>query len=236
MSIKESCYWCSNPATGIEHIPPKGLFPKGHRKNLITVRSCNEHNQELSKIDERMRFYMTSMGGDSEIAKSHFENKAVRGLRRKESRGLAIDIVTSKFTTAEGNTLFKEDATNWDSYFEKIIRGLYFYHFKKNLDDRTHFFSNRISMLMLSANAHFYYHTIEHKLLKYWINGNAENKEIFDYKYYYSASENQFFIIMKFYENHEVIGISLPKGKNIDDFGLDIEEYKQLIEEINEKQ
>jgi len=88
----------------------------------------------------------------------------------------------------------------------------------------------------LSANAHFYYHTIEHKLLKYWINGNAENKEIFDYKYYYSDSENQFFTIMKFYENHEVIGISLPKGKSIDDFGLDIEEYKQLIEEINETQ
>jgi hypothetical protein len=232
MSIKETCYWCLNPATGIEHIPPKGLFPKGHRNNLITVKSCNEHNQDFSKIDERMRFYMTSMGGESEIAKSHFDNKTIRGLKRKESRGLAIDLVTSKFTTTEGDTLFRENATNWDSYFEKIIRGLYFHHFNKNLKDRTHFFSNKIRMLMLSANAHFYYHTIEYKLSEYWINGNPENKEIFDYKYYYSESENQFLTIMTFYESHQVIGISLPNEKHIDDYSLDFEEYNKLREKI----
>lgn len=232
MSIKETCYWCSNLATGIEHIPPKGLFPKGHRNNMITVKSCTEHNQGFSKIDERMRFYMTSMGGDSEIAKNHFDNKTIRGLKRKEGRGLAIDLVTNKITTTEGDILFRENAMNWDSYFEKIIRGLYFYHFKKNLKDKTHFFSNKIRMLSLSANAHFYYHTIEHKLSKYWINGNPENKEVFDYKYYYSESENQFLIIMTFYESHEVIGVSLPNEKHIDDYSLDPKEYFRLREEI----
>ncbi|MFD2543765.1 hypothetical protein ACFSSB_15670 [Lacinutrix gracilariae] len=236
MNTKDICYWCSNPAIGDEHIPPKGLFPKGHRNNLITVRSCAKHNQDFSKIDERMRFYMTSMGGESEIAKNHFDNKTIRGLKRKESRGLAIDLVTSKFTTTEGDTFFRENATNWDSYFEKIIKGLYFYHFNKSLKDRTHFFSNKIRMLMLSANAHFYYHTIEHKLSQDWINGNPENKEIFDYKYYYSEHENQFLVIMTFYESHKVIGISLPNEKQIDHYSLNFEEYNKLREEIINKQ
>ena len=233
MSNNDICYWCSNPAVGDEHIPPKGLFPKGHRNNLITVRSCSKHNQDFSKIDERMRFYMTSMGGESEIAKKHFDDKTMRGLKRKESRGLAIDLVTSKFTTTEGETMFRENAINWDKYFEKIIRGLYFYHFNSNLNAPTHFFSNKIMMLMLSANAIFYYKTIEYKLLDKWIQGNPKNKEIFDYKYYYSEKENQFLTVMKFYEHHEVIGISLPDGKNIDDYSLEFDEYNRICEEIN---
>ncbi len=199
---------------------------------MITVKSCTKHNQDFSKIDERMRFYMTSMGGDSEIAKNYFNNKTIRGLKRKEGRGLAIDLVTSKITTNVGDVLFRENAMNWDSYFEKIIKGLYYFHFKKNLKDKTHFFSNKIRKLSLSANTHFYYYTIEHKLSKHWINGNQKNKEVFDYKYYYSEPENQFLIIMTFYESQEVIGVSLPNEKHIDDYSLDSKEYFRLREEI----
>ena len=114
------CYWCSEPSTGVEHIPPKGLFPKGHRKNLITVNSCTKHNQDFSKIDERMKIHMTSMGGESKLAKKFFETETIRGLRRIESRGLAIDIVKSKITTSDGTILMRVDADKFKVYFEKI--------------------------------------------------------------------------------------------------------------------
>lgn len=120
---------------------------------------------------------MTSIGKESEIAKRHFDDKTIRSLKRKESRGLAIDLVTSKFTTTERETMFRENAINWDQYFEKNIRGLYFYHFNTNLNEQTQFFSNKIRLLMLSANAHFFYHTIEYKLSDKWIQGNPKNKK-----------------------------------------------------------
>ena len=37
---------------------------------------------------------------------------------------------------------------------------------------------------------------------------------------------------MKFYEHHQVIGISLPDGKNIDDYSLEFDEYNRIREEI----
>lgn len=49
------CYFCGEKATGVEHIPPKSFFPKGKRQNLITVDSCDIHNQEKSKEDEYIR-------------------------------------------------------------------------------------------------------------------------------------------------------------------------------------
>lgn len=49
------CYRCNNIATSVEHVPAKCFFPKEHRKNLITVPSCEQHNNETSKDDEYVR-------------------------------------------------------------------------------------------------------------------------------------------------------------------------------------
>jgi hypothetical protein len=225
-SNKGKCYWCGNPKASDEHVPPQNLFPKGFRIELITVPACKTHNEDFSKIDERIRVHLTEISAKSEIARNHFSNKIVRGLKRKESRGLAIDLLTNKFTDTEGKNHSREKAENFDLYFEKIIRGIFYYHFKKIIGGSTHFFSNKMQMIHLSANAHFYYYTVEKEYSNYWIEGNPKNKEVFDYKYYFSETENRFFIIMKFYEYHTVIGTSLPKGKKIDDYSLSFEEYK----------
>ena len=34
---------------------------------------------------------------------------------------------------------------------------------------------------------------------------------------------------MTFYEDHEVIGVTLPENKNIDDFGLEYDEYSERM-------
>ena len=229
------CYWCNAPATGIEHVPPRNLFPKGNRIELITFKSCDLHNQDFSKIDERIRFHMTSMSGESEIAKKHFDDKTIRGLSRPESKGLAINLIQNRFKTNEGEVLSRENAELWDLYFEKITRGLYFTCFKEPLNGKTHFFSNKIKMLNLSANAHFYYNLLEEKLSEFWIEGNPKNKKIFDYKYFFNEFENQFFVVMTFYEYHKVIGTSFPHNRKIDDYSLTYEEYLRALEEIESK-
>lgn len=54
------CYYCGEPSTGAEHVPPKSFFIKGQREGLITVPSCDVHNQHKSKDDEYIRSLLLS--------------------------------------------------------------------------------------------------------------------------------------------------------------------------------
>ena len=56
---KEECYFCGEPATSKEHVPPKCIFPEkkdslgyDFRRELITVPSCDEHNTVKADDDE----------------------------------------------------------------------------------------------------------------------------------------------------------------------------------------
>ena len=62
-----TCYMCGNPAITKEHVPPKCLFPEKkdigtdkYRLDLITVPSCEKHNNLKSDDDE---FLMVSLAG-----------------------------------------------------------------------------------------------------------------------------------------------------------------------------
>jgi hypothetical protein len=57
-----NCYFCGRPATSKEHVPPKSFFPetKEERINLITVPSCDEHNNKKSETNEYMFQYFAA--------------------------------------------------------------------------------------------------------------------------------------------------------------------------------
>ena len=214
---KDKCYWCGKQAIGFEHVPPQNLFPKGYRNELIKVTSCKKHNQDFSKIDERMRINLIMLSHKSEAAGILFHEKILTGIQRKESKGLGIDIANNIYQKPEGGGYIKVNSEHSHIYIEKIIRGLYFHIFNNQFPGTTHHFWNGFNDLSLSANAHFYYFELEKKYSGKWIDGNCKNKEVFDYKYFYCNIEKQFFVIMNFYETHKVIGISIPKEKNIED-------------------
>lgn len=50
----DRCYVCGAPATSVDHVPPKVFFPEGdeHRRHLMTVPACREHNEDRSLDDE----------------------------------------------------------------------------------------------------------------------------------------------------------------------------------------
>ncbi|MEN2394290.1 hypothetical protein [Pseudomonas halotolerans] len=54
------CYHCEGDFTGWEHVPPQSFFFKGERGGLITVPSCDLHNQKKSKDDEYIRAILLS--------------------------------------------------------------------------------------------------------------------------------------------------------------------------------
>ncbi len=59
---------CNAEPTTREHVPPRSFFPKSHRKNLVTVPSCYDHNHDQSLDVEYVRNVIVSLYGGNEQA------------------------------------------------------------------------------------------------------------------------------------------------------------------------
>jgi hypothetical protein len=55
MTVDRTCVYCSRPATTVDHVPAKGLFPKPRPSDLITVPCCLRCNQQGARDDEYFR-------------------------------------------------------------------------------------------------------------------------------------------------------------------------------------
>jgi len=87
------CYHCGTEATGYEHIPPKSFFPEGSREELITVPSCDLHNQKKSKDDEYVRMvFLSSILTDGNESLVKLKEKNARALERAGERILQADL------------------------------------------------------------------------------------------------------------------------------------------------
>lgn len=87
------CYFCGGEVTGVEHIPPKCFFPVGKRDHLITVDSCDIHNQNKSKEDEYIRaIFLASIKLDGKEQLAELKKTNNRALERSLVRALSRDI------------------------------------------------------------------------------------------------------------------------------------------------
>lgn len=77
-----NCYMCDAAGTTREHVPPYCFFPEGYRDNLMTVPSCPDHNTKNSKDVEYIRNIIVTHFATNEVAREHFQNKALRSLKR----------------------------------------------------------------------------------------------------------------------------------------------------------
>ena len=136
-----NCYFCGASATGIEHVPPKCLFPEAkdafgvdHRKNLITVPSCDKHNLEKSRDDEFLMASITPVVGNNGTALVQTKTKLLRAFNRTDGRlfGTAIRNPHSmQLQCPDGKKIpvfFGEaDLPRLCRVLEHIGRGLYFH-------------------------------------------------------------------------------------------------------------
>jgi hypothetical protein len=81
-SVTDTCYACERPASTIEHCPPKAFFPNGQRQNLMTVPSCDEHNNDNSKDVEYARNAITTLWGVNTTGLELLERKTKKSLDR----------------------------------------------------------------------------------------------------------------------------------------------------------
>lgn len=134
-----TCYMCSRPATSMEHIPPKCIFPEikdtdgvDYRKNLIKVPSCDEHNSNTSKDDELFMIVVTAYFQSAGVADLHFNTKVKRALDHSPKfRHHLVCTAQPLFLDGKFTYALQPDPRRIQKQLEKIGYGLYFEHFKQ---------------------------------------------------------------------------------------------------------
>lgn len=59
-SSVQLCVLCgARPATTVDHVPPRSIFPKPRPSDLVTVPACFHCNNSQSKYDEEFRVFVS---------------------------------------------------------------------------------------------------------------------------------------------------------------------------------
>lgn len=130
-----TCVICGiRPATTDEHVPPRG-FLKGLSGQLRTVPACNACNNGSSGDDEALRFYISAqLGKQTEGAKLLWEKGAHKSvLRSTKLRSTFLSTLREvPVLTADGEVAnrlaFMVPVALYQRVFERVTRGLYFWH------------------------------------------------------------------------------------------------------------
>lgn len=139
---EQTCYYCGALATSREHVPPLAIFPQQKdmegvdlRSNLITVPSCEIHNQKKSTDDEFLMSCLAGVVGNNYIGYIQTKTKVARAFHRKEKLSQAVIKNAIDFNVkSEDGTLFSMQTGETDNKrllkcFKQISYGLYFYEF-----------------------------------------------------------------------------------------------------------
>ncbi|MFD0682354.1 MULTISPECIES: hypothetical protein [unclassified Paenibacillus] len=132
----KTCVYCGNPAKTRDHVPPKSFYIEPLPVNLITVPCCYNCNHNFSTIEDYARTVLSSAREEvasAELAVELWHQKVERSLKRNIK--LAEEIYYSFRPFGSDRLAFKIDREKIDLFIIKIIKGLYFYHFKKPLDN-----------------------------------------------------------------------------------------------------
>jgi hypothetical protein len=128
------CYFqgCSQEGDTKEHIPPKSFFPKDHRNNLITVRSCQEHNNEKSGDDIYALAQICLNSSPKNKAREVFMKSIAPqlGFNNDSLRKLLIE--DSK-VLENGSVKYKVDVSRLNKFFNALSCGLIYHVSKEQL-------------------------------------------------------------------------------------------------------
>jgi hypothetical protein len=208
-------------------VPPRSLFPESkevhgldYRKQLITVPSCDEHNQRKTKDDEFLMICLAGIVGNNNLALHHFRTKVNRALRRKSkdflkkaiSRNQQDLTIRNEKGIAYSVNVGSPDYPRLVNCFESIIYGLYYHEYN-------HPFEGEIRMLMSfikyqdeNTNTHLALIKKMYSEEKLALEVKGANPEVFKYQF---CSPDEFGIIgvkLTFYSGTKIYAGLLPKG------------------------
>lgn len=124
---KLNCYFqgCNKKGETKEHIPPRSFFPSGEKEQLLTVKSCIEHNNKKSKDDLYVLAQICMNASPNNRAREIFINKVApqldfnnEALRKKLAKG-AIQL-------EDGSVKYQVDIPRFDEFFTALSCGIIF--------------------------------------------------------------------------------------------------------------
>lgn len=137
--MNKECIYCGGAADTVDHVPPKALFPSIKGLNLVTVPSCAKCNKGFSLDEVFFRDHMAAFtAGKSITSDILFDTKIKRSIIRRPklafemfSKMSEVDYKVSGLHLGK-RTAVKMSQSDWDRIYnilDKIIKGLFYYHF-----------------------------------------------------------------------------------------------------------
>lgn len=127
-----SCYMCDKEKNSVEHAPPKSFFPSDMRNNLITVDSCQEHNEDTSLDDEYVKNLITMLIDGNATAYKQFSEKTIKSFKRSPA---LLKSTTEKQHPVNVNGVqtlaFEIDRDRVDLVMRKIAYALFYHKYNK---------------------------------------------------------------------------------------------------------
>ena len=143
------CVYCVNANEETkDHVPPRGIFAKDNRDDLIRVPACFNCNNSFSKDDEWMTQLVATNAEFQEFPGiGEVTDRALRAVSRPESYGLLASIV-SNFTDVElwasasgrsdgiyirNTPAIQFDGDRFKRIISRIVRGLFWHETRRIL-------------------------------------------------------------------------------------------------------
>lgn len=140
MAKVKECFACDQPATGMDHVPPRCFFPKQKdlpaettdvRRNLITVPACHEHNGRYSKDDEIASYVILLTHKANRVGEKQFLTKGLRAITGRKGLIAGVFKKIEVFQLPDGTEIptVQFDGERVTRVMERIARGLFFHDF-----------------------------------------------------------------------------------------------------------
>ncbi|WP_092685598.1 hypothetical protein [Albimonas donghaensis] len=120
-----NCYFpgCTAQGTTKEHVPPKSFFPKGERDQLLTVKSCEKHNNQKSKDDIYVLAQICMNASPSNRAREVYQTRIAPQLSFKRN-ALKRRISKGKKRLPDGTFKYRVESRRLDCFFDHLCYGL----------------------------------------------------------------------------------------------------------------
>lgn len=121
------CYFqgCSEAGVTKEHIPPRSFFPDGEKEQLLTVKSCERHNNAKSKDDLYVLAHICMNASPSNRAREIFMDKVAPQLEFNNG-ALRKRLTQGAIPLSNGAVKYKVDMVRLDQFFSALSCGIIF--------------------------------------------------------------------------------------------------------------
>ncbi|WP_440092942.1 hypothetical protein ACTACL_02480 [Pseudomonas syringae] len=120
-----TCYFqgCGEKGTTKEHIPPRSFFPDGEKEQLLTVKSCEKHNNAKSADDLYVLAQICMNASPNNRAREVWEKKVVPQLPFNNN-ALRKRLAAGAVPLADGTVQYKVDIARLDEFFSALCCGI----------------------------------------------------------------------------------------------------------------